>query len=278
MTDSDRSSPPAAFVEADGAKIAYRAIAGKGPCVVFLTGFRSDMTGSKALALESLCRDRGQAFVRFDYTGHGESSGRFEDGTIGRWTEDALAVIDRVTEGPLVLVGSSMGGWIMLLVALARPERVAGLVGIAAAPDFTETLMWEAMPPETRARLKREGVIYEESAYDPEPTPITYALIEEGRRHLLLDDAIPLRCPVRLIHGMRDPDVPWRTSIALAGALASEDVEIHLVKAGDHRLSEPRDIARLARIVGALLDRIEAGGQDADSAARTAASPASKSG
>jgi len=256
MTKSEDPSAgsPAILARTNGAKIAYHRLRGKPPCVVFMTGFRSDMEGGKALALESLCRERGQAFLRFDYSGHGRSSGAFTDGTIGAWAEDAVAVLDAASEGPLVLVGSSMGGWIMLLAALARRERVAGLVGIAAAPDFTETLIWRALGEAARETLRREGVLYEPSQYDEEPTPITLALIEEGRDHLLLDAPIALDCPVRLIHGMKDPDVPWRTSLDLAEKLASADVEIALIKEGDHRLSEPHDIDRLRRTVAGLSD------------------------
>ena len=216
----------------------------------------SDMTGSKALSLESLAKQQGRAFLRFDYQGHGASSGRFEDGTIGSWTADAVAALDALTEGPQVLVGSSMGGWIMLLAALARPQRVAGLLGIAAAPDFTEDLMWDAYPQEVRDTLRREGVYHEPSDYGDEPYAITMRLIEEGREHLLLRAAIPLGCPVRLIHGMADPDVPWRTSIRLAERLESDDVEIALVKTGGHRLSEPEDLDRLGKTLCGLLDRL----------------------
>jgi pimeloyl-ACP methyl ester carboxylesterase len=232
----------------DGATIAFRRTPGRGPGVVFLGGYRSDMTGSKALALEAHCREAGRAFVRFDYQGHGASGGRFEDGTIGSWTEDALAVIDAATEGPQVLVGSSMGGWIMLLAALARPGRVAGLVGIAAAPDFTEDLVWDALGPEARGRMLADGRIEEPSAYG-DPYVYTRALVEDGRRRLLLRAPIPLACPVRLLHGMRDPDVPWETSLRLAGRLQAEDVRTTLVKDGDHRLSRPQDLALLLATV-----------------------------
>ena len=238
----------------DGPTLAYHRTPGREPGVVFLTGFRSDMTGDKATTLEAFCRDRGQAYLRFDYGGHGDSEGAFTDGTIGDWAGDAVAALDALTDGPQILVGSSMGGWIMLLAALARPERIAGLVGIAAAPDFTEDLMWETADAEIRATLRRDGVYLEPSEYSDEPTPITLKLIEEGRRHLLLRAPIALDCPVRLIHGRRDPDVPWQTAERLADALTSEDVEITYVKAGDHRLSSPADLRRLTRTVGALLD------------------------
>ena len=245
------------LARAGGASIAYHALPGRAPGLVFLGGFMSDMTGSKALALEDYARARGQAFLRFDYQGHGESSGAFEEGTIGLWAEDAVAALDALTEGPQVLIGSSMGGWIMLLTALARPERIAGLLGIAAAPDFTEDLMWQVFDEATREALQRDGLIRQESDYDEQPYTITRALIEDGRSHLLLRAPIPLSCPVRLIHGMLDPDVPWQTALRIAEALVSRDVEATLVKDGGHRLSEPEDLARLTGTLEALLQRLE---------------------
>ncbi len=236
----------------DGTGLAWRRIAGRGPTAVFLPGFRSDMTGEKATTLAALCEAHGRACLRFDYSGHGRSGGRFEDGTIGRWTEDALAAIDRLSEGPLVLVGSSMGGWIALLAALARPARIAALVGIAAAPDFTEALIWQSMSFEDRETLMERGVLLAPSAYG-EPVPLTRALIEDGRRHLLLDRPIPLACPVRLLHGQRDADVPWEMALRIAERIAGEDVRITLVKDGDHRLSRPQDLALLRETVGPLL-------------------------
>ena len=251
---------PETLSRPDGATIAYHKTAGdktgkRAPGLVFLGGFASDMTGTKALALEAHARASGQDFLRFDYLGHGASSGQFEDGTIGRWAEDAIAVRDALTEGPQILIGSSMGGWIMLLAALARPERIAGLVGVAAAPDFTESLMWRRFTPEVRATLERDGVYYEPSEYGEEPYAITMELIVEGREHLLMDAPIPIACPVRLIHGSADPDVPWKLSLDLMERLASSDVEVTLVKGGGHRLSEPVDLARLAATVAALSDR-----------------------
>ena len=236
----------------DGAELAWARLDGHGPTVVFLTGFRSDMTGDKATMLARFCAERGQAMLRFDYAGHGVSGGQFEDGTIGRWTGDALAVIDRLTEGPVVLVGSSMGGWIALLCALARSHRVAGLIGIAAAPDFTELLMWQAMTGEERTSLMRDGVLHVPSQYG-EPYPVTRALIEEGRTHLLLSGPIALDCPVRLLHGQADPDVPWEMSLRIAERLSGADVQVILVKDGDHRLSRPQDLALLRRTLLPLL-------------------------
>ncbi len=256
MSVSEESPSPAQLARVDDSSLAYHKTAGHAPGIIFLGGFMSDMTGGKALALEDFARARGQAFLRFDYQGHGASSGRFEAGTIGLWADDAVAALDELTEGPQVLVGSSMGGWIMLLAALARPERVAGLLGIAAAPDFTEDLMWAKYPEAVRETLLREGVYREPSDYGEAPYTITLALIEDGRNHLLLRDEIPLDCPVRLIHGMADPDVPWQISQMLADALRAEDVEVTLVKGGGHRLSEPDDLARLMATLERLLQRI----------------------
>lgn len=236
----------------DGVALAWRLAHGRSPTIVFLPGFRSDMNGDKATALAAFCAARGQAMLRFDYSGHGASGGRFDDGTIGIWTADALAVIDRLTQGQLLLVGSSMGGWIALRVALARPGRVTALIGIAAAPDFTETLMWQAMSFEQRAELMQQGVLHVPSAYG-DPTPITRALIEDGRDHLLLSAPIPLRCPIRLLHGQADPDVPWEIALRIAEQAESRDVQVTLVKDGDHRLSRPEDLALLGRTLGALL-------------------------
>lgn len=244
---------PQILTRGEGVTIAYHRRPGRGPGVMFLGGFMSDMTGTKAVALEAFCRARGQAFLRFDYQGHGQSSGRFEEGCIGTWSQDAIAALDELSEGPQILVGSSMGGWIMLLAALARPARVAALVGIAAAPDFV-TRMWDEFTPEIRRTIIMEGVYRAPSQYSATPYAITHTLIEDGRRHLLLGKPIPLRCPVRLLHGMKDPDVPWDTSLALAGALESTDVDVIFAKEGDHRLSTPADLERLCATVASLSD------------------------
>lgn len=245
-------SGPAFLPREDGQRLAYHKTAGETPGVVFLSGYMSDMTGTKAVWLEAQCRARGQAFLRFDYLGHGQSSGAFEEGTIGSWAADAVAALDALTDGPQILVGSSMGGWLMLLTALARPERISGLIGIAAAPDFTEELMWQRFSPEIRATLERDGLYREPSPYGDQPYTITRRLIEEGRDHLLLGGEIPLTCPVRLLHGMADPDVPYQVSLRLAEALASDDVDVQLVKAGEHRMSEPADLARLSDTLRSL--------------------------
>ena len=241
--------PPSLLRRAGREAIAYRTVEGKPPGVMFLGGFMSDMTGTKATALEAHCHRAGRAFVRFDYSGHGESGGAFRDGTIGAWRDDALAVLDGAARGPQVLVGSSMGGWVMLLVALARPERVAGLVGVAAAPDFTEDLIWSTLDDETRQRLTKTGAIELPCDYDDDPYPITMGLIEEARGHLLLHAPIPLDCPIHLLQGMVDEDVPWRTALRIAERVRSESVVVELIKDGDHRLSREHDLSRLCAAI-----------------------------
>ncbi len=253
MTDTEPATAPEFLESEAGVSIAYHRLRGKSPGVIFFGGFMSDMTGSKALALEAYCRKQGRAFVRFDYQGHGASSGRFEDGTIGQWAKDALAVFDRLTEGRQVLVGSSMGGWIALLTGLQRQERVAALATVAAAPDFTEDLIWAQYDDERKATIARDGVLYEKSDYGERAYAITHKLIEDGRRHLLLRGPIPLDCPTRLMHGMQDPDVPWQRSLLLAEKLAATDLRVILVKDGDHRLSREQDLTLLTRTVGSLL-------------------------
>lgn len=240
------------FIEQGGIRIAYRRSLGDAgrAGVVWLGGFHSDMLGEKATTLHAKCREAGRSFIRFDYLGHGESGGLFEEGTIGRWREDALAVIDKLTTGPLVLVGSSMGGWMSLLVALARPERVKGLVLLAPAPDFTDKLMWAQFDESQRRQIMEEGRWMRPSAYDPAGYPITRELIVEGREWNVLDGEIAIDAPVRILQGGLDADVPWTHSLDLADKLRSQDVVWSLVKDGDHRLSRPQDIARM---VGAVL-------------------------
>jgi len=259
LSTPSRSEPePRILTREDGATIAYHRLTGKNPGIVFLGGFMSDMTGTKASALAAFCAARGQAYLRFDYFAHGASSGDFADATVGRWKDDAVAVLDALTEGPQVLVGSSIGGWIMLLAALARPERVAALVGIAAAADATEALMWANFSPQMRDEIMRAGAVRVSSAYSAEGYLLTRKLIENGRRHLLMERDIPIACPVRLLHGMQDPDVPWQWSLKLAEKLQSRDVQVTLVKEGDHRLSTESDLALLARTIEELLARASA--------------------
>ncbi len=215
-------------------------------------GFRSDMTGTKAVALDAWAEAAGHLFVRFDYRGHGESSGDFIDGTVGLWRDDALLVLDEAGDGPMVVVGSSMGAWIALLVALARPDRVCGLVLVAPAVDFTEALIWQRLPEDARAALARDGVWLRPSDYSDEPDRITSRLIEEGRRHLILGRPIPFDGPVRILHGLADETVPWQHGLRTAEALSSRDVTVTLVKGADHRLSDPANLARLTAAVAEL--------------------------
>jgi len=239
-----------------GRKIAVSWRAGAAPGLLWLGGFNSDMNGIKARALDEFARDRGRAMVRFDYSGHGASDGAFTDGTIGRWLEESLAVFDAFCRGPQVLVGSSMGGWLALLLARDLLRRkavlhatVAGLVLIAPAADFTEELMWKRMPPEIRDEIESNGVWARPSAYSQEPYPITRGLIEEGRNHLLLGGMIETGCPVRILQGVMDEDVPWQHAVDLSARFARDDVVLTLVKDGDHRLSRPQDIERMIAAV-----------------------------
>lgn len=232
----------------DGERVAWRAVAGTGPAVVWLGGFNSDMTGTKAQALADWALANGRAYVRFDYFGHGESSGDFARGTITRWRQDALAVLKALTEGPVVLVGSSMGGWIACLAAMAEPQAVRALVLIAPAPDFTEKLMKPGIPTEGLLALARDGVWLRPSLYG-DPYPIGLELLEDGARWSILDADVPIEVPVRVLQGGEDPDVPWRHALELAQLIKSPDVVFSLIKDGDHRLSRPQDIARLIAAV-----------------------------
>jgi pimeloyl-ACP methyl ester carboxylesterase len=236
--------------------IAVRRRAGKRPGLIWLGGFKSDMKGTKAEALDRFAQEQGRACVRFDYSGHGESGGDFAQGTIGRWLEESCAVFERFCDGPFVAIGSSMGGWIALLLAQAlRAGRLkgagslSGLVLIAPAVDFTEVLMWERFPPDIRRQLQETGSWRRPSEYSEEPYLITRQLIEEGRKHLLLGGLIESGCPVRILQGVKDEDVPWQHAVTLVSRLARDDVVLTLVKDGDHRLSRPEDIERLIAAV-----------------------------
>lgn len=240
----------AGHLEHEGERLAWRRVEGAGPTVIWMGGFRSDMTGTKAQALAERAEAEGRSFLRFDWTAHGESSGDFaRAGTIGRWRGDALAVVDQLTEGPLVLVGSSMGGWLACLAALARPERVEGLVLVAPAADFTERLMGPRLPREALAAIGRDGVWMRPSAYGDGDYPITAALLEDGARWSILPGPVAITAPVRILQGGADPDVPWRHALELAEALASPDVVFTLIKNGDHRLSKDQDLDRLHALV-----------------------------
>jgi len=236
-------------------RIAVRRREGAAPGLFWLGGFKSDMKGTKAEALDLWARDHGRAITRFDYSGHGESGGSFTDGTIGRWFEETLAVFDAFCRGPQVVIGSSMGGWLALMLTRelthrTQPDpRVVRLVLIAPAVDFTEELMWKRFPPEVKREIEQTGVWARPSQYSEQPYPITRGLIEEGRKHLLLDGMIETGCPVRILQGVQDPDVPWQHTVELTARFARDDVVLTLVKDGDHRLSRPEDIERLIAAV-----------------------------
>jgi len=261
MTSSAAIEQNPCFIEVGKAnktrRIAVRARAGGSPGLFWLGGFKSDMQGTKALALEAWAETRNRACVRFDYSGHGESGGDFVDGTIGRWLEESVAVFERFCDGPQVVIGSSMGGWMALLLArelAARPASrasLAGLVLIAPAPDFTEELMWKSFSPKVRREIETKGMWLRPSEYG-DPYPITRNLIEEGRKHLLLGSAIEVGCPVRILQGAQDPDVPWRHAFALAHRLPADDVVLTMIQDGDHRLSRPQDIARMLAAVAEM--------------------------
>lgn len=233
-----------------GLHIAYRHRRGRRPTIIFLPGYMSDMDGGKATALLGWAGDQGRGCVLLDYSGCGRSEGDFADGTLSRWRDEVLALIDAQVEGSVVLVGSSMGGWLMLLIGLALGDRLAGMVGIAAAPDFTE---W-GRSEDDKVRLRAGETVLDENPYGPEPTPMHPGFFVDGQANLLLDAEIAIDCPVRLLHGQRDADVPWETSLRLAQALRSDAVQITLIKDGDHRLSRDRDIALLLERIADLLD------------------------
>jgi pimeloyl-ACP methyl ester carboxylesterase len=261
MTNSVAPDQEPAFIEVGQEtatrRIAVCARAGGAPGLFWLSGFNSDMKGTKALALDAWAAEHGRACVRFDYSGHGESGGALTDGTIGRWLEESVAVFERFCRGPQVVIGSSMGGWMALLLARQIARRavggaaLAGLVLIAPAPDFTEALMWNRFSPDIRREIETKGVWLRPSQYG-EPYPITRTLIEEGRNHLLLGSAIDVGCPVRILQGAQDPDVPWQHAFALTHRLPSDDVVLTMIQDGDHRLSRPQDIARIIAAVAEI--------------------------
>ena len=234
----------------DGRRIAYRHTEGQGPTLVFLPGYMSDMDGGKATSIYARAERKGRSCLLLDYSGCGQSSGDFADGSLSIWRDEVLALIDLVTDGPVIVIGSSMGGWLMLLVAEALGERLAGLVGIAAAPDFAE---W-GYSDEQKAALKAGETIYEDNPYGPEPTPTHAKFWQDAMTHIRLNGEIAISSPVRLLHGQNDDDVPWQISMQLAEKLRSDDIQIALVKDGDHRLSREQDIALLHRQVWSLLD------------------------
>lgn len=239
----------------DGRRIAYRFTPGAGPALVFLPGYMSDMAGGKATAVFDWSVAQGRACLLLDYSGCGESAGAFAEGSLSRWREEVAALVEAHCRNRVVLIGSSMGGWLMLLVTLAMSRRVAGLIGLAAAPDFTDWGYDEAQ----KAALAAGETVFEDNPYGPEPTPTHPLFWADGQRQLLLGDAIAVDCPVRLLQGQADPDVPWQTALRLAERLRSDDVQVALIKDGDHRLSRPGDIALLLRTVAALLGETDDG-------------------
>jgi len=247
-------------------RLGYHRIAGRGdgasaPGIVFLGGFRSDMTGTKALWLEEWARTRGRAFLRFDYRGHGASSGEFLDGAIGDWADDAVAAVSRLTEGPQILVGSSMGGWIALILVRRIPEQIAALIGIAAAPDFTEDSMWDGVSVAQRRELMGAGQIAMPSDYSDEPYVITRRLIEDGRDHLVLRAPLELRIPVRLLQGTADTDVPVSVALRVLDHIDCPDARLTLVKGADHRFSGPRELALIGKTLHGVTQTVQATGE-----------------
>lgn len=243
-------------LDVGGRDIAVRSVAGAAPGLFWLGGFKSDMTGTKAEHLAHWAAGHGRANVRFDYSGHGTSGGAFEEGTISRWLEEAVAVFDRKTQGAQVVIGSSMGGWIALLLARLLASRgdarLKGLVLVAPAPDFTEDLMRARFAPEVWAQIEATGRFERPSPYGDGPYVITHALIEDGRSHLLLGAPFSVGCPVRILQGAHDEDVPWQHAMRLVSCLAEDDVVFSLIKDGDHRLSRPEDLERLTDAVAEL--------------------------
>jgi pimeloyl-ACP methyl ester carboxylesterase len=239
---------PQYFTRADSVRLAFHYVKGKGPAIVFLPGYMSDMQGSKALAIEAWAIKNGRAMLRLDYAGCGQSEGDFTGATFDMWRDDVIAMIELIVRGPVILIGSSMGGWLMLLIAHVLQSDVKAIIGIAAAPDFTQ---W-GYTKEQRDIIYRDGVIWEENPYGPEPTPMYRTLFENGQRNLLLGEEIAIDCPVRLLHGQRDADVPWDISMQIAARVRSADVQIQLIKDGDHRLSRDEDITLLLAAIAAL--------------------------
>jgi len=259
---TDTPAPPAYLDRPGAPRLAYRHRAGAGPTIVFLPGYMSDMLGGKAAALDGWAAREGRAMLRLDYAGCGESDGAFVDGTLASWRDDARAVIDAVVpDGPLLLVGSSMGGWLALLLARALMNGktgstdaapMAGIVLIAPAVDFTEELMWKRFPAAIKESIESTGMWMRPSEYGEEPYPITKGLIEDGRKHLMMHGLIECRCPVHILQGVQDPDVPWEHTVELVSRFSRDDVVLTLIKDGDHRLSRPEDLDRLMTAVAAF--------------------------
>lgn len=244
---------PNVIMTKNGTKIAYHKLEGRSPGIIFLGGFMSDMTGTKASFFEEFCREQGRAYIRFDYSGHGVSSGKFEEGTISTWTEDTLEVIDQLSRDQQILIGSSMGGWVMVLAALQRKARIVGLMGIAAAPDFVESLIWNKLTAQQKDEIQTKGICYIPAEGYDKPYPITKKFIEDGRQQTILNKPIDLLCPIRLVHGVDDTEVPWEFSQKLMNACISNNATLTLLKKGDHRLSKPHELDILGNTLNALL-------------------------
>lgn len=240
-------------LQSGAGSLAYQHRNGNTPGVLFCSGFRSDMQGNKARYLDDFCKQQGWQFTRFDYRGHGQSSDPFEDCGIDSWLEDTLAILDHVTVGEQIIIGSSMGLWLALLATLNRPERISGLLGIAGAPDFTEALIWQQLDDANKQLLQDGGTWFRASRYDDEsPYPITGRLIDSGRQHLVLNDAININCPVRLVHGTADADVPWALSLQVLDAIRHKDSSLTLLKDSDHRLSAPDELHSIGQLLTEL--------------------------
>ncbi|MEM8771669.1 MAG: alpha/beta hydrolase [Pseudomonadota bacterium] len=253
MTNTQTPNFPPEFLQGPHGRIAFRRRRGAEPGLVWLGGFRSDMLGTKAECLDAWAIDRGRAFLRFDYSGHGESDGLFEDGAISEWAEDAAHVLNTLTQGRQILIGSSMGAWIAALLAKAHPDRIAGIVFIAPAPDFTEKLMWPAFSDEERRTIMESGKLLQPSEYSPEPEVITRKLIEDGRRQLIMNAPLKFDFPVRILQGMQDDAVPWRHAVEFSDMIECDDLTIQLAKSGDHRLSSPDDLERLKQTLDEIV-------------------------
>ena len=251
----DISAPLKFLTSETGEKLAYKQTQGRGPTMIWCGGLKSDMEGGKAQHLDRWAQEDGHHFIRFDYFGHGLSGGRFEDGTVSRWAQDIVSIIDALAQEDIILIGSSMGGWASLLAALARPPRVKALLLIAPAPDFTQKLVWKRWSEAQRKELEMQGVVYEPSGYD-EPYSYSKALMEDGRDNQILDSPIEFDGPVRILQGASDAVVPWTHSYKLVDALTSADIDYTLVKNGDHSLSSPSDLDRLVRAAKELRRKI----------------------
>ena len=232
----------------DGSRLAFFSYKGSEPGIIFFSGYKSDMNGTKACSIERFCIEQNISFTKFDYYGHGKSDGKFEDGTITRWLEDSILIFDKITEGKQILIGSSMGSWIMFLLAAKRKLNIACVIGIASAPDFTKSF-WKNAKLDVKKELIEKGIFWQNSLYSDDKTPITYKFIIDSKKFYILKDKISLDCPVRLIHGLNDKDASYKNSIKLAKKITSPDISIHFLPEGDHRLSKPNEINCIIQLI-----------------------------